>query len=667
MDILESQVAKIELGNIKHVNSFVYVLAEKSPAGNAELYIVAELPLLNPAARESCENICLAIASALKRSYKKQVGDNAFETAIAQVNEELGKLAELGQTNWVDKLNCILAVKNGSNFFIASCGKVTAYLYRGGEFSDISCSSPKPHPLKTFENVAVGKLKLEDIVILSTTQLFNHLSIDRLRNILQGSDFLPATQSIIEILKDNAGPEIAFGTILNQQVPLGQALEKNIDLESYSAPTVSRPSILNKITQLPAAFTGKLSLPRLSLPSFKTLVGNTRILGSKSRALFSKVGGAVKSSSKDLSLKQIQNFSKTKKIFLVSVLVLILAVALEIGVSSHLKKSKQNQSQVTDRIKSAQEFLNNAQAALLYKDTTTAGSFIIKAQEQLPAEKEVAAPDRDLFTQAQNQLSSLRQKLENTTEPQVSNIGSIGSGNILIKLNNFLVAPVGTTLVSYDSNNGSISDSALLSSEKITAAVYIKDGTAVTYNGSSLLTWDFSRRQFSPPFSNSVPDQNSFAGLKYYPTNGRVYLINKATNQIINFVVSSGGLSKPVVASKNANDLSNALDLAIDGSIYVLNTNGVTKYQSGILADFHLPALFTPFSGKGKIATEIGWKNIYILDSGNNRILIIDKKGDLVSTVKSPAFTELKDFQVDEKNKTIFVLNDSSLLKVTLQ
>jgi hypothetical protein len=54
------------------------------------------------------------------------------------------------------------------------------------------------------------------------------------------------------------------------------------------------------------------------------------------------------------------------------------------------------------------------------------------------------------------------------------------------------------------------------------------------------------------------------------------------------------------------------------------------------------------------------------LDSGNNRILIFDKSGNLINTLLSNQFTNLKDFQVDEKNKVIYALNDGSLLKIAL-
>jgi DNA-binding beta-propeller fold protein YncE len=67
---------------------------------------------------------------------------------------------------------------------------------------------------------------------------------------------------------------------------------------------------------------------------------------------------------------------------------------------------------------------------------------------------------------------------------------------------------------------------------------------------------------------------------------------------------------------------------------------------------------------KGKLYTEGTWNGLYVLDTEHNRILILNKKGELISTLESDQFKNMRDFVVDEKGKTIYVLSDSTLLKV---
>src|SRR6185436_8147878 len=85
----------------------------------------------------------------------------------------------------------------------------------------------------TFENLSVGTLRLDDLLIFSTNQLFNHISIDRLQNILEDALLGEAATEVIEILRDNAGPEVAFGAVFALQIEPGQEAEGEVDLAQY--------------------------------------------------------------------------------------------------------------------------------------------------------------------------------------------------------------------------------------------------------------------------------------------------------------------------------------------------------------------------------------------------------------------------------------------------
>src|SRR3989338_6511989 len=110
---LESQVAKIQLGAEKDAGVFVYLSAEKLPLEDSESFLVAEILENDEERYASCEQIVLSINAAIRRTFKKNTGSGAFEASIAQVNSELGKLASMGEVNWIDKLNCIIGVKIG--------------------------------------------------------------------------------------------------------------------------------------------------------------------------------------------------------------------------------------------------------------------------------------------------------------------------------------------------------------------------------------------------------------------------------------------------------------------------------------------------------------------------------------------------------------------------
>ncbi len=678
MEALESQIAKIQLGNNKSSQTYVYVMAEKAPVGLAELYLVAELPLLNPAAEEACERICLAIASTLKRSYRRTVAlENNFENAVSQINEELGKLAAVGQTQWIDKLNCIIGVKEGQELSVASCGKVSAYLLRSGELTDISCSQSKSHPLKTFENFAVGKIRLGDLILLSTAQLFNYVSMDRLLNVFGNTDFLTATQTVIQLLKENAEPQISFGTLLNLQVPEGETPEEEMDLENYVVETPGGQSslfgkIFNYIKSAFAPGSAPTRVPKVSLPGIsfsqklKNFSGNTKNFLAKSKGFWQFTKAQARTVRTTANLENFKQLSSTKKFFLASAIILFIAVIANIGIAIHLKKVRTAQSQAAAQLSQIQTLLSNAQSSLLYKDDTSASNFLQQAKSKLPKANTVNTTNKALYNKLVAQENDIEIQMEKIFKPQVTNLGSLGAGDTLIKLPDFVATQVNSAIISYQKSTGQIHDGSLNLSLNAVSGIYLSGTQACVYDGSNLYIWDFSKGLIlGTGFAQNVPGKDDFGGIAAYPTNSRVYVADKKTARIVSFLPGKTAFSKPVVAASDPS-ISQAADITIDTGIYVLTQSGVNKFLSGRLTDFALQNLPVPLSGNSKIYTQKDFKYLYILDPGNNRILIFDKSGNLMNTLLSDSFTGLKDFQVDEKNKTIYVLNDGGLLKVTL-
>ncbi len=672
MEETESQIAKIVLGNNKSSSSYVYVMAEKAGQTEDEIYMVAELPILNPAAKDACERICLAIASTLKRAYKTQANENNFENALSSVNEELGKLAALGQTEWVNKLNCILATKSGQNFHIATCGKTAAYLLRSREYTDITCSQDKSHPLKTFENFASGKIRLNDVLILSTVQLFNYVSMDRLLSVVNTADFLTASRTIIELLKQTAETTVSFGIILNLQTLPGVNLEEDIDLENYSSrtpnPVFSLPGkILGYLKQafaLTSRRKAQTALPNIPFSQkLKAFGGSTLGHG---RAVWKKAKSGAQSARAAVDLQNFRQMAPAKRLLLVSIAILLIASIFSVYVAVHLKGKSSRNEQITNELKETQSLLSNSQSSLLYQDDQKAADFFRQAQAKLPPEESINDDNKDFYKQVLEEFNKTKSQMEKVVEVETTNLGSLGQAENLIKLPAHLAIQANQTVISYNRESEKIEDSALKGlSVNALATAAASENSVVVYDGSALRVWNTGSGELGQNFTTNVPQKEDFAGLAWYSSTSRVYTVDKKNQSITSFVVASGSLSKPTVSAKNP-VLSSSVDLAIDGNIYVLGKDGVSKFTKGVLADFSIATLAVPFSGSGKIYTQKDFVNLYVLDSGNNRVLVFGKNGSLISTLKSSSFTGLKDLEVDEKKRVMYLLNDGSLLKVSL-
>lgn len=149
---------------------------------------------------------------------------------------------------------------------------------------------------------------------------------------------------------------------------------------------------------------------------------------------------------------------------------------------------------------------------------------------------------------------------------------------------------------------------------------------------------------------------------------GNIYVLDKNQNQILKFVQTDSGFSKTNYFSSTSPDLSKAISMAIDSSIYVLSLDGgVAKYTKGNAENFSLTGIDKPLSNPTGIFTTIGDNNIYILDNGNSRIVVFDKSGNYKSQYQATVIKIAKDFEVLEKDKKIYVLSSGKIYEIDLK
>jgi hypothetical protein len=667
MNELETQVAKIQIGDLKQSTTYVYVVAEKVDATESELYVLCELPLFNPAAADDCERICSAIAAGLRRSYRKTANDNTFENALAQINDELGKLASMGKTHWVGKLNALIAVKRGTYLSIATVGKITALLYRDNNFASVTEPSTAGTPLKTFENFSVGKLKLDDLLIFSTTQLFNHIAVDRIKQILEDNPLPEAAGQMIDILRDNAGPEVACATILALQVEPGLGRDEEIDLSPYTtAPVVASqsPGLLDRVKSAPQS---AVPLMQGALDQVRGLIQkrptpNVKGILNKNKAAAGLVHQQFKKATQNINPDTFRGLSGQKKFFLISAAILFVMLIVSITVTARYRTNRGNTEAAQVQIADLQKLANDADAALIYNDEAKARELLSQLQARMPSSDN--NPLAAELEPVRRQISELEQKLNKQSEANVTQLATLSNAENLITLPTYFATEARRNIVSYNRTNGSVQDNALRTSEPIVYSSFISGDQAIIHNGRELFVWNFRNGTVGSGFTENVPASENLVGFEVYPVNSRVYMIDKAGSRVVSFAIANRAISRPVIAIQNVGDLSQASDLTIDGSIYIAVGGRIDKYLSGAKQEFN-PALPGSLSSTAKLYTQTGFQNLYVLDSDNERIIILNKQGGLVATLVSAQFSNMKDFTVDERAKRIYVLNDGALLQVS--
>lgn len=151
---------------------------------------------------------------------------------------------------------------------------------------------------------------------------------------------------------------------------------------------------------------------------------------------------------------------------------------------------------------------------------------------------------------------------------------------------------------------------------------------------------------------------------------GNIYLLDAKKGQVIKYMVTEEGFSsaKNYLRPDVAPDFSQAMAMTIDGSVWVLNKNGsITKFTQGRPDNFNISGLDINFSSPKTIFTYDQAKNIYVLDSGNNRVVVLAKTGDYVAQYQWSGMGQVTDLVVNEDLGKILLLAGNKIYSINLK
>jgi len=173
-------------------------------------------------------------------------------------------------------------------------------------------------------------------------------------------------------------------------------------------------------------------------------------------------------------------------------------------------------------------------------------------------------------------------------------------------------------------------------------------------------------------------DQSKIAESKWETANaisnyvGSIYLLDGVLGQIYKHASSQDSFSAGAQYINPVNiNLKQAVSLAIDGSVYVLKSNGqALKIQKSKLQDFSLkdtPLPYDKILEPIKIYTDSDTPSLYVLDNGQKRILEYDKDGHYIHQYALPdSFEKITDFNISSKSRKIWVLTKGSVYEINI-
>lgn len=147
---------------------------------------------------------------------------------------------------------------------------------------------------------------------------------------------------------------------------------------------------------------------------------------------------------------------------------------------------------------------------------------------------------------------------------------------------------------------------------------------------------------------------------------GNLYFLDTKAGELNKYSPIVSGYSGKTSWLKENVDLSLVTGMTNDGSIYLLfKDNLVLKYTLGKAAEFSLTGLPQPLTGGVALYTEPDLADLYILDNGGKRLVIVSKDGvyqkQILLTDKALAAPSL--FWLDRVGKKLYLLDQTKIYR----
>ncbi len=619
--------------------------------------------------------------SALERECEAIVRHALVETEGEASQRLDGTLKELNGlfkgllvSDAIDDMHMLVAILDKEHVMhVSHAGHAEAYLVRKGIASQITeYQSGKPVP--AFIHIASGQLESKDSVIFATQRLLRTLTPAQIAKMAEGERLLET---------------------------LGQTLER--DGEHAALATFHMPSVssFNTVTETPrAAVRGAASRAAMHSGKAQKMAGTALAasipmarkagswLADLAKTSVSKSGSAAKSVELGGIKGRISGFlsdltdPKRKRrahfLLIAGAIAALIVVYATVGAFTFTQRSK-TKAELEELVQKIDADIQTAENHRLMGDLERANQILLTAENSA---EQVVDNESGLFrVEAHNLLARIRSKKEEINNiiripaPQVAaNIAS-KSPDVVAE---GLIGLADGEFVAYDRQDyyrvvlNSVEDATRLSEDQL-----ILDGENFPrYQATVFLTTGNGVVEVSGGEATGMKtdDPNGWVTGTDMETYLRfLYVLAPESKQIYKYERLNGRYGAPSQYNVNG-DLTGALDMTIDGDVYVLKEGGIIlKLFRGESQPFNVrKAPADLLKGTTKIL-KIAEKNFYLLDPDQGRIIVLSDGGATGDAsylkqyvLEGDQVGKLKDIYVDPEETRLYVLDEKRIYVIDL-
>ncbi|MCB9809564.1 hypothetical protein H6771_01130 [Candidatus Peribacteria bacterium] len=622
--------------------------------------------------REIAETLYDSFLTAYEESPGTSTYDR-FEDALRAVNTEAEKL----RPHLSEPPNALIALFDFYELYLSQSGTAEAYLLREDSLSQITESAGTGG--KLFEHILSGTVQVGDAILFSSTRVLRYLTPNQLRLTLSQSDFTAAVSDLRHELTLHAPEDIIMTCIgiarndtharsagfLHRDVEhqtLPPATESAMQVQEYPPEDDQTPHMVPPVQPIHATF------PRSS----RRKAGQRDWLGKLSSG-----GRGAWQQAREGLIRLLNRYGIRPKHLLIVIGVVIGSILLVRSLTGVSPTESESTAELRLQKEIGYEALAQAGRFLLEGKRNEANEYLTRAEN---AAKTILSTNNEVYrydaTKILEEVKEKRMSVENAEQAsqrimadislKADNVDALGMTQVGDALYVYerrgvfevLRSVVGTAtgIVTENENLLSIAgrdgQKTLVVMTDTPRIIEYRDGVATRMDTEDT-TW---KRGID---------------LKTY-LDKYIYVLDPVENQIWKYerLRTQYGPASPYNIDSRG-DLSRAVSMAIDGSIYVITDNGeIQKYMRGEAVDLDildLPSI--AMSGAGlRIFTTNNHDLLYVLDPENQRILLFGKDANTLTYKRQVLFDipDARDFYVNESGLRAYVLTKEKVYELEL-
>lgn len=596
-----------------------------------------------------------------------------FEEALKEVNRALNAFRQDRDDEFLGKLNVIIAAMVGDQLFLTQVGEAEAYLIRKRFATVISDDLDESSDKEVFTNIASGDLESGDFVLMASTRLLRYISKTDLAKTVQGN-VIKSSEKVKDFLKGEVLNKIGMVLVQVINFDADEPVEKEIAVHKREEGflVLDKDEEVEKVVRGAANSESGLGKAGATLNLLKKKAG--------------KLGSTLKNKVAELTDKNFDserpgratsgrgwafsNWGKDK--ILIAIIVLLVVLGLGIWAMRASAEEKARIEALNGTLVQIREEINSAITTGQF-DKDRAGEMLASAEAKA-IEVYNSGLHKAKSTELLNLILETRDKLDGVThvKPEMiadlsskrSNVSALG----LVKLDDRMFAYEYNAL--YPILADQVGDPLTIDdNEKVVSAVNYDDKDSILFltESGKIIEYLNDRMSFLTGSEGAFKK-----GVSLSAFSNRIFILDPEGNQVWRYTRRRDAFDAPQAYAVGA-DLKNAVDMAIDGSIYILGDDSyITKLFQGNKEDFPISKQpVKPITSPTKIYTDVDMSQIYVLEPNESRVLVYlkdSRSGGAVYTAQYifDEITDLKDIYVDKNTNTLYLLTSKAVYRTAL-